>query len=878
MTEKQASKAFSPPHSKESEMMVLGCMLTSASALSIGSELIGESDFYLMEHQVIFAALKEAFTSEKPADIHLISEKLKMRDKLDMVGGVAYLTTLAQYAGTSAYIEEYIEIVRNKSILRRMIESAKQIEKSALLEPEDVYTALDEAQGKFFQISQSSNQRIGVSVKDLLSGLKASSNLPFLKELQGRQEEFLKRDPNLPPVTGIPSGFIDLDKLLGGFNKSNLIILAARPSMGKTALLLNAAAHASFDLDVPVGFFSLEMTAEEILQRLICTHSEIETDKIKTGSLNGLEYQKIVSSVNKLLKHTFVIDDQPGMKITDLRARARRLKEVYDIQLLVIDYLQLLSGSRGYYNVENRQNEISEISRMLKNLARELEIPIICGSQLSRKVEERAGHRPMLSDIRESGCLAGDTLIQDAVTGQLHNMKELADRKIQTPLTVNALGEDLKIGKYTMTKVFYSGRKTLYKLTLRSGRTIKASANHPFRKLDTWTALENLQVGDRLAIPRALPSTNTSTLTNDELTYLAHLLGDGCILPKQPYHYTSADEINIDTVNRSAYSLFGIQSRVVKQKNWYHSYFPSPYRLTHNRQHPITTCFNTLEIERVRAPEKGKSPEAAIYYASSSHTLSSQVQQLLLRLGISSTLYSSTSKQGYRTMYHVNVQGCRHQIQFLTRVGSAGKRGEVVPYLLGQFSQINENPNIETIPEEAWKLFVRPAKDEAKLGWREVSDKLGMPYCGSTLFKSSISRNRMARLAEICHSKQLFYLAESDVYWDEILSIETLGEEDVYDATVPGVHNFVANDIIVHNSIEQDADIVMFLFRRDYYNPNDKPGMAEVLIAKNRHGSIGNVELAFRKKFAQFHNYDRNQDTPPGKDNSAAFSAFSPAH
>lgn len=197
--------------------------------------------------------------------------------------------------------------------------------------------------------------------------------------------------------------------MINGLGASNMIILAARPAMGKTALALNIAENAAFKSGIPVGIFSLEMTAEQLLHRMICSQSEIESDKIKTGAVTGAEYQRIVSSVNSMMKSTLVIDDQPGLKITDLRARARRMKESYDIQLLIVDYLQLLSGSGLSRSAENRQNEISEISRMMKTLARELNIPIICLSQLSRKVEERQGHRPMMSDLRESGSIEQDS-------------------------------------------------------------------------------------------------------------------------------------------------------------------------------------------------------------------------------------------------------------------------------------------------------------------------------------------------------------------------------------------------------------------------------------------------------------------------------------
>lgn len=398
-----------PPNSKESEMMVLGCMLTSVNALNVSADKLQPQDFYYTEHQTIYSALKIAFITDKPADIHLIAEELKRQGRLDSVGGVSYLTTLAQYAGTSAFIEEYVDLVREKSILRRMINAAQTIEKTALEEPADVSVALDEAQTHFFNISQENQHSPGITIKDLITGLKAESKIPYLKELQERQQSFKEKDPNAPNVTGVPTHFIDLDKMLNGFNPSNLMILAARPAMGKTALLTAIAENICFRNDLPVAIFSLEMGASQLLHRIICSQAEVESEKIQTGSLNGAEYQRVVAAVNMMQKHTMIIDDQPGLKITDLRARARRLKEAYNIGFIVIDYLQLISGSGTTRAMENRQNEISEISRMLKNLARELNIPIMCAAQLSRKVEERQGHRPMMSDLRESGSLEQDS-------------------------------------------------------------------------------------------------------------------------------------------------------------------------------------------------------------------------------------------------------------------------------------------------------------------------------------------------------------------------------------------------------------------------------------------------------------------------------------
>jgi replicative DNA helicase len=396
------------PHSKDSEMMVLGCMLTSINALNIAADALDDSDFYFTEHKTIFECLKRAYKNDKPADVHLICEDLKRLHKLSSVGGAPYLTALAQYAGTSAYVEQYVELIRNKSLLRKMIHASQLIEKRALEEPENVLEALDEAQQHFFHISQTVNSGTGKLLSDILSGVKSESHQPFLKELQERQELYHEKGPDLG-ITGIPSHFVEFDKMINGLNKSNLIILAARPAMGKTAFALNIAENVCFKGGLPVAIFSLEMSAEQLVHRLICSQSGVQSDKIKTGSLSGLEFQRVVQAANLMQKHTLIIDDQPGLKVTDLRARARRMKEVYDIQFIVIDYLQLLSGSGSSRGVESRQVEISEISRMLKNLARELNVPVLCLSQLSRKVEDRPGHRPMMSDLRESGSIEQDS-------------------------------------------------------------------------------------------------------------------------------------------------------------------------------------------------------------------------------------------------------------------------------------------------------------------------------------------------------------------------------------------------------------------------------------------------------------------------------------
>lgn len=388
--------------------MVLGCMLTSVNALNVAAGDLTEADFYFSEHKLIFQVLWQAYKQDKPADIHLIAEELRRREQLQSVGGLGYLTSLAQYVGTSAHIEEYAQLVKSKALLRRMITASQQVEKTAFQEPENVSEALDKAQQLFFQIGQTAGNRSGILLKELIEGTRARSGLPFLKELEKRQEDYRLRGPNDAGITGIATHFYDLDKMVNGLGRSNLTILAGRPGMGKTALVLNFAENICFKNGLPVGIFSLEMSAEQLMLRLVSSQSGVESSRIQRGSLNGQEFQQVLESVNSMRSHTLVIDDQPGLSITELRARARRMREAHGVELLIIDYLQLIGGSGSVRSQESRQVEISEVSRNLKNLARELDIPVLCASQLSRKVEERHDHRPVMSDLRESGAIEQD--------------------------------------------------------------------------------------------------------------------------------------------------------------------------------------------------------------------------------------------------------------------------------------------------------------------------------------------------------------------------------------------------------------------------------------------------------------------------------------
>jgi replicative DNA helicase len=638
---------------------------------------------------------------------------------------------------------------------------------------------------------------------------------------------------------------------------------------------------------IPVGIFSLEMSSEQLVDRMLAAESYVDSWKIRTGAVRAEEdFGKIRDALEVLSKAPIYIDDKPGSNILSMRAVARRLKREHGIGLIIVDYLQLMAPTNTKAS-DSMVQQVTEISRSLKSLARELEVPVLALSQLSRAVEQRGG-KPRLSDLRDSGCLTGDTLIQRADTGERIPIKDLVG---QTNIPIVSMDTSYQLRPMLASKVFSSGIKETFELTLRSGRTIKASGNHKFLTLSGWQHLDALAEGERVALPRLLTaSAPHSALSTQELILLAHLLGDGCVLPRQPIHYTSADPANLDAVEKAARKLFGITARRVQQKNWWHTYLPSPYRLTHGKYHPITNWYRDMGIGRVRSYEKripqavfaadsmsiqlflhhlwatdgniswkllpGRKPSAAIYYASTSRGLAEDVQHLLLRLGIWSTV-RTMQKKGYRACYQVHVQSTPVQLRFLELVGSHGARGAIVPELKKALEDIAPIPNTDTVPSEVWDLLVAPEKKKVNMSWRDVAQEMQTSYNGSALQATGVSRARLLKVATLLGSEQLTHLAESDVYWDEVTSITPLRREEVYDATVPGTHNFVAGDIIVHNSIEQDADVVMFIHREDKNNPeSDRQNIAEILIEKHRNGPTGKVDLYFDDKRTSFSSLD----------------------
>jgi replicative DNA helicase len=472
----------------------------------------------------------------------------------------------------------------------------------------------------------------------------------------------------------VPTGYHDLDDLLLGLQPSTLSIVAARPGGGKTSFALGAALNCALVAKKPVLFFSMEMSHLELTKRLLAAESLIDSRKLSTGRLSDHEWPKLNQAVGRLAEAMFFIDDNPHCTVMEMRAKARRIKARYgDLGLIVVDYLQLMSTPG---RSESRQVEVSELSRGLKILARELEAPVVTLSQLNRQLEYRQDKRPMLADLRESGCLTADTPIALA-DGSVESIGALFERDARD-VEVLTLDERLRLVPGPMSHVFCSGTKPVFELQLASGRKVTASANHPFLTLGGWAHLEDLAAG-------------------------MHVASSRCSGPAvDPRHDAIPHEV-WDYIEQKGLLVNGSL-----------------------RAHDV--------IERLRESEGG-----------------------------------------------------RHRV-----------------------------------------------------------------------YAQGVSRPLMRRIADALPDQFLSDLGASDVLWDEIVAIEPRGVESVYDATVPGTHSFVAGDVVVHNSIEQDADVVLFIYRDEYYNPeSDQRGLAEIIVAKHRNGPVGATKLVFHGDYTSFENAAR---------------------
>ncbi len=379
-----------PPQNLEAEMAVLGSMMIDEDAASVALESLRSDSFYKDAHKKIFQAISDLYSASKAIDLVTLGDELKRSGILDGVGGLSFLIALANSVPTAANINHYVNIVKEKSTLRTLINNSTKVISLCYDTEGNVDEVVDNAERLIFEVRDSKIQSSYVHLKEVVK-----DSIETIDNLYQKKAH----------VTGVPTGYVDFDIKTAGLQSSDLIVVAGRPSMGKSALALGITEHAGVIEKIPLAVFSLEMSKEQLVQRMLCAHAKVDAHKVRTGYLAPSDWPRLTAAAGKLSEAPIYIDDTPGISVMELRTKARRLKAHHDIQLIILDYLQLMRGSSG---MENRQQEISEISRSLKALARELHVPLIAISQLSRAVESRTDHRPQLSDLRESGAIEQD--------------------------------------------------------------------------------------------------------------------------------------------------------------------------------------------------------------------------------------------------------------------------------------------------------------------------------------------------------------------------------------------------------------------------------------------------------------------------------------
>lgn len=641
-----------PPQNIEAEEAILGGILIDPEAIGRVTEVLTPEAFYIGAHRSIYQAALDLQARGLPTDLMGMASWLKDKGVLEKVGGQTRLAQLIDRTISAANIDQYAKLVMDKYTRRKLIQSGGEIIQLGY----ETETPLEEV------LDKSEQQLFGITQERPTAGLTATSDI-----LTDTFSDIEQRSLGMV-LPGLACGFYDLDAMTQGFQRSDLIIAAARPAMGKTSFVLNVARNIADTHRQPIAIFSLEMSKAQLIYRLLSSEAKIESGRLRTGRIAQHEWEPMGHAINTLSQLPIFIDDTPGIGVTEIRSKARRLQAEQGgaLGLILIDYLQLMEGSG-----DNRVQELSKMTRSLKGLARELNVPVIALSQLSRGVESRTNKRPMMSDLRE--CVTGDTLVWLA-DGRRLPIVELVG---QTPevISMNAKGQLIKAKTDLVWQV---GVKPVYEITMASGRKIKATAKHRLYTFDGWQRLKALKVGDRVAVANHMPQMTPSA---------------------EPW------------------------------------------------------------------------PDFAI-------------------------------------------------------------------------------------PIEVFDI-VKQTMLEKKISQRRMAALRGTSYGGTSHFKFSPTRDVVSSYAKILDSQVLREIANSDIFWDDIVSIEAAGEEPVYDLTVPGPAAWMADGIVSHNSgaIEQDADLIMMLYREEYYDP-DTPdrGIAEIILTKHRNGPTGTVKLLFQPEYTQFLN------------------------
>jgi replicative DNA helicase len=857
------------PHSIEAEQSVLGGLLLDNGSWERIADLLGEGDFYSADHRSIYKHLVKLLDESKPADVITVAESLERTGDLGRVGGLAYLSALANNVPTAANIRRYAEIVRERSLMRELARVGTEIAESAYAPTgRAAKVLLDEAEAKVLAIAEA-GKRTAQGFLDLSS---------LVAQVVERIDMLYARADG--DVTGVPTGFADLDRDTSGLQAGDLVIVAGRPSMGKTALALNMAEHVALHEKLPVVVFSMEMSGTQLVMRMLGSTGRIDQQRLRSGRLEDADWPRLTQAIGALTQAPILIDETGALTALELRSRARRAARGFGgrLGLIVVDYLQLMSSSR---EGENRATEISEISRSLKALAKELQVPVVALSQLNRSLEQRPNKRPVMSDLRE--CVTGDTRVWCA-DGRRVPIRELVG---QTP-EVWAVSDAGNVVKAASDAVWCVGTRPVFQLQLASGRTLRATAEHRVLTGSGWRTLSEMGPGDRVALSRYVPQPEQPlTWPDHHLVLLGHLVGDGSYLVHQPLRYTTASEANSAAV-RAAAEAFGARvSRHEGRGAWHQLVIAG----NGNRWHPVGVgkWLRDLGIFGQRSHEKHLPPEVfrladrqtglllshlwatdgsislrkpgqkgapRVYFSTCSERLAADVAALLLRLGIVARIRKVVQGR-YRPVFTVDVSGAEHQQRFVERVIAFGPRAGPATALRAVLTQRTASTNVDTLPREVFAQ-VRTAMRDRGVSQRAMAGMRGTSYGGTSHFRFAPSRAMVADYARLLDAPELDRQATNDLFWDAVVAIEAAGEEQVYDLTVPGPACWLADGVVTHNSgaIEQDADVILFIYRDEVYNPDsaDK-GIAEVIIGKQRNGPIGTVKLTFLGRHTKFENF-----------------------
>jgi replicative DNA helicase len=797
-----------PPQDVGAEQSVLGGMLLSKDAIADCVEQLKGTDFYRPAHELIYDAILDLYGRGEPADAITVSDELTKRGDLSRVGGQAYLHQLIASVPTAANAGYYAQIVAERAVLRRLVEAGTRIVQLGYAQGGgDVEDIVNAAQAEVYSVA---DKRGGEDYHRLGEVIEAT--VDEIEFASGRSGE----------MTGVPTSFTDLDALTNGLHAGQMIVIAARPAMGKSTIGLDIVRSAAIKHKMAAVVFSLEMSRTEITMRLLSAEAGIQLQHMRKGTMREEDWTRLASTMGRVSEAPLFIDDSPNMSLMEIRAKCRRLKQRENLKLVVIDYLQLMSSGK---RVESRQQEVSEFSRALKLLAKELEVPVIAISQLNRGAEQRTDKKPAMSDLRESGCLTADTRVTLADTGAQMSIAELVEEYRRNPgveLPVWSLDESLRYVRRPMTSVFSTGVRPVFRLTLASGKTVRATENHPFLTTSGWTQLGDLRTGSRVAVPRHLPAPESFT---EELDDADLRLGALILSSRTPDRSSGRSSGRLAA--RGCSIGFDLVEMGKRQLMPDIASFPK-------RQ--IGLLIDSLFALDGQVTVDEATREGRIVLRHPSRRLLDDVAHLLLRFGVSTSVAPSGGR------WELGVRGVDDQRRFLQEVAVHTERSAAADLLLQIVRERSDAPVPGGAPV--------PSRSSRRVSIRPED------FPDGVVGDDGLS---LERLDELFNSLDLDLEAANDVLWDTVVDIAADGVEEVFDATVLGTHNFIANGIAVHNSIEQDADIVILLHREAAYEKDSpREGEADLIVAKHRNGPTDTIVVAFQGHFSRFTNMATN--------------------